>query len=563
MSDEGVRNHGITNDEDLKEYVLYELELLLRSGTSPSSLKDYGIPLPKPDMLQRLNNTLLMEEKNYDRRALLAEHEASRARLNSLQQTIYEHVIQSIESKKQVLLFVYGHGGKTFLWTTIISALRSKGNVVLAVASSGIASLLLPSSRTAHSRFKIPLDVTNESLCNIKKNTHLAQLLSETSLIIWDEAPMNDRKCFEFLDRSLKDLFDNDNKPFGGMSVLLGGDFRQTLPIVSKSTKTAILASTLPKSYLWEYFTLYKLTENMRLQRPNLSVQEKNTINDFSTWLVAVGDGIVGTPDKDEPINTKNIEIPDKYLIPFKEGALMSLIRFIYDYNTLQNPTPATLCGKAIVCPKNENVDDINSIILKMVPGTTTTYVSNDTMIPLAGDQGDTEVLYPPEYLNLLNFNGLPPHSLELKVNTPLLLLRNLNPKDGLCNGTRLLITQLLPHIVEAHIMTGKFIGHRVYIPKITLIYKNKELPFELKRRQFPIRLCYAMKINKSQGQSLDKIGVYLPKPVFSHGQLYVAFSRATTPEALKVLIIPNEDDKPNVTKNVVYSDFIASIENR
>lgn len=95
------------------------------------------------------------------------------------------YVIMSLTRNGQVLAIVYGHGDtrKTFLWTTIIYAIRSKGNIVLAV----IASLSLDSGRTTHSRFKIPLDLTNTLLCNINKMKQLAQLLIETTLIIWDE----------------------------------------------------------------------------------------------------------------------------------------------------------------------------------------------------------------------------------------------------------------------------------------------------------------------------------------------------------------------------------------
>ena len=121
---------------------------------------------------------------------------------------------------------MYGHGGtgKTFLWKTIISTIRSEGKIVLAVASSSIASLLLPSGRTAHSRFKLPLELTDESLCNVKKNTLIGNLLKETDLIIWDEAPMNDRRCFEALDITLRDLLDSPDAFFGGKTVVLGGD---------------------------------------------------------------------------------------------------------------------------------------------------------------------------------------------------------------------------------------------------------------------------------------------------------------------------------------------------
>ncbi|XP_076951543.1 uncharacterized protein LOC143624937 [Bidens hawaiensis] len=520
--------------------------------------------MPRPALLQQLQNRLLMEERNYDRHLLSIEHNSHRSKLNLQQSRIYEDVTSAVASHRQILVFVYGHGGtgKTFLWTTILSTLRSTGSIVLAVVASGIASLLLPSGRTTHSRFKIPLDVIDNSLCNIKKNTQLAHLLTETSLIIWDEAPMNDRRCFKSLDRSLRDLFNCKDKPFGGKSVLLGGDFRQTLPIISKASKSTILASSLPRSYLWHSFKVSKLTDNMRLHRPNISCTEQNVISVFSSWLVSVGDGVIGSRDVNDPEDTKNIRIPDEYLIRYSDTTLTELIHFIYNADTLQNLNATTLSKKAIICPKNETVKEINSIVINMTPGTTRTYTSIDSVVPHPGDNSDIELLYPVEYLNLLNFNGLPPHTLELKVNSPIMLLRNLNPADGLCNSTRLIITQLLPGIVEAQIMMGKFIGRRVYITKISLTHKDEQLPFELKRQQFPFRLCYAMTINKSQGQSLDKIGIYLSQPVFGHGQLYVALSRATTPHSLKILIVPHNDEDPALTKNIVYSDFLQEIDN-
>ena len=116
-----------------------------------------------------------MEEKNYDREELKAEVAAAVGKLNAEQQNIYERIMHSSEMGTQELIFVYGHGGtgKTFLWKTIINTLRSEDKIVLAVASSGIPSLLLPSGRTAHSRFKLPLELTDESMCFINKNTLL------------------------------------------------------------------------------------------------------------------------------------------------------------------------------------------------------------------------------------------------------------------------------------------------------------------------------------------------------------------------------------------------------
>lgn len=161
------------NDFELQGYILYELEIILSS--SGKSVQNYALQLPPEELMQQLNNRLLMEEKNYNRTALAEERDESVPRLNNDQRNIYELIINAFRAGRQELVFVYGHGGtgKTFLWKTIISALRCEGKIVLAVASSGIASLLLPSGRTAHSRFKIPLELTDESLCKIKKNTQI------------------------------------------------------------------------------------------------------------------------------------------------------------------------------------------------------------------------------------------------------------------------------------------------------------------------------------------------------------------------------------------------------
>ena len=227
---------------------------------------------------------------------------------------IYNEILQTINLQHNNLFFIYGHGGtgKTFLWNTIISKIRSENKIVLAVASSGIASLLLPKGRTAHSRFRIPLLIDKSSTCHIKKGTHLANLIEKTSLILWNEAPMNNKYCFEALDKTLQDLRHNFDCPFGGMTVVLGGDFRQILPVIPSGTKEQIIDATITNSYLWQHFRVLKLTKNMRLQFLNINDNKQQELTEFSNWILNIGNGTIeGIQDGENDYITW-IKIPKK-----------------------------------------------------------------------------------------------------------------------------------------------------------------------------------------------------------------------------------------------------------
>nr|GEW77692.1 DNA helicase [Tanacetum cinerariifolium] len=417
------------DDLKLKDYVLYELEDCLNHCSR--SLVDFGLRTPPEHLMSVLRNRLLMEEKTYNRPELAREKEILLAKLNEKQRRIFHLIVNTCTNNQQELIFVYRHGGigKTFLWKTIIYALRAEGRIILAVASSGVASLLLPACGTAHSRFKLPLDLTDTSVCSIKKNTQLATLIKETSLIVWDESPMNDRHCFKTLDRTLRDILDMPNSLFGGKTMMLGGDFRQTLPVKKQASRNELI--------------------------------DKEKVAIFANWLLDIGNGNIGVPDEVDLENTSWVDIPDMYRIPDDEHGMVNLIRFIYDDQMLQNPTPQALQEKVIVCPKNEVVDTINTKVMSMVPGRTQVYISYDEALPHSHDGGEVEMLYPKEYLNPLSFAGLPPHRLELKIDTPIILLRNLNITGGLFNGTRLIVKHLLPKVIEAQIVTGTRISQK------------------------------------------------------------------------------------------------------
>ncbi|CAN1222553.1 ATP-dependent DNA helicase PIF1, partial [Linum grandiflorum] len=262
----------------------------------------------------------------------------------------------------------------------------------------GIAATLLPGGVTAHSRFKIPIDVDHGSTCTIKKGSSLARLMEIATLIVWDEAPMVHRLSFEAMDRTLCDIMNTPTsgpgyKPFGGKTVL-----------------------------------------------------------------------------------------------------------------------------------------------------------------------ASLEIEYPTEFLNGLSFNGIPEHQLHLKKYAIVMLLRNLNPSAGLCNGTRILITHLGTHVVRGLIVGGCYEGTIAVIPRIVLDHTDPNWPFTLKRRQYPLRICYAMTINKSQGQTLEQIGIYLHTPVFSHGQLYVALSRVRSASGIHIAVGENTSSDSPTTRNIVYAEVFHDL---
>lgn len=140
------------------------------------------------------------------------------------------------------------------------------------------------------------------------------------------------------------------------------------------------------------------------------------------------------------------------------------------------------------------------------------------------------------------------------------MMLRNLNQAYGLCNGTRMIVSRVGDRIVEVEIMTGTQVGKTVLIPRIQLSPLDTVHPFTFCRRQYPLRLCYAMTINKSQGQSLKQAALYLPRSVFTHGQLYVALSRVTSPEGLKILDDSSDSDGTDGVRNIVYKEIFQGL---
>lgn len=169
-------------------------------------------------------------------------------------------------------------------------------------------------------------------------------------------------------------------------------------------------------------------------------------------------------------------------------------------------------------------------------------------------DNAEEQQHLPQEFLRSLMPSGLPPSTLRLKVGAPIVLLRNLYPASGECNWTRLIITRLGRRCIEGRMLGGEFNGQLRLIPRIKLTTTENYLPYILTRRQYSIRLCFAMTVNKSQVQSLETVGVNVRTSAFTHGQLYVALSRVTTLQGITILMAENSDGKIN---NIVYPEVL------
>jgi len=531
---------------DVSDYneCLYDLEDLLKSMKDVNvSLKTYALPQPQIPRRQFLPRTVPDFYDVEEQRKMVLEYEG---KLNIDQRYIYDTVLnecqKSTEDREFNSAFVDAPGGtgKTFTFKAVLAKVRANGDVAIAVGTSAISAILLPGGGTAHSIAKIPIPCTEDSLCHLTRRSQAGKLFMTARILIWDEAIMIDRKSIECFDRSMRDLRRCD-RMFGGLFVLFGGDFRQLLPVVLKGSRAQIVNACIMRSYLWDSIKKLSLTVNERVMRNGDHAA-------FCEFLLKVGENKI----QNSKVSSKNcIQLPDDILF---HGAINDLIDWVYDdlYNVDINA--------AILTAWNSEVDKVNDLCLrKLTLLREFSLRSSDTLT-----NDNLEHFYPIEFLNSLCPSGFPLHNLKLKIGAPVILLRNIDPKRGLCNGTRLKITHVTTNIIRGTISNGTHSGLEATLPRI-LFSTDDSSPYSFTRRQFPVKLAYALTINKSQGQSLSRIGVYLPRPLFNHGGLYVALSRSPDPRNIRVLIEQVDEIQGKFketsgfhTRNIVYTEVFS-----
>ena len=353
-------------------------------------------------------------------------------------------------------LFLAGTG-KTKVTELILKKIRGQKKIAVATATSGIASTLLTGGRTVHTKTKLPIQLEfGITRCPIKETSALAEMIRRMKFMVIDEVTMGDKAMFDTLDRTFQEIRGN-KLPFGGVVMVFSGDWRQCLPVVQGGNRPVIVSHTFKRHEgLWPKVQVRHLTENMRIKFAG--EEDKH----YAQFLLDIGEGKIGELI-DERDNVYNVPIPSD---------MKSTATNVYDFcneifddittkhNTYFSPTKPSeewanyLMKRAIICAKNCDVEEINRILIEKIGGRPWIYRSADKVI-----NGKDEVQFPKEFLNQCQASGMPPHCIVLKEGAPIMLTRNLDPRNGHVNGARYVVLRLTNKLIHARLATGPNTG--------------------------------------------------------------------------------------------------------
>ena len=515
--------YDINNVDDkakLKTLVLQDLQQRLLSFEKELSF--FGLHTPTKEEEAAVADytgglsVVFREELDFDCTELRAEVEEIAKKFNPEQDTVYKKIMAAVEAHSGRCFFLKARGGcgKTFLLDAVLKAARSQGaggRVALATATTGKAAMHLPKGRTFHSRFKAPLTPSEDCTFSIKAQSEAARLIREAELIVVDEVTMLDNYLLGGFDRLLQDIMQNE-LAFGGKVMVCSGDWRQTLPVIKGASRAGIVERCVNQHPLWKHFEVLELTINERVRQSG-----NPDLTGWDDWLLGIGDG----RDGDTMVVPEEICINIGKTKKDEEKALIELVEKVFPKEMLEEEKrrqddelarreqlagrhargqeePAAreagpereswVKGRCILTPTNANVDEVNHFLITKWPGKEQELLSADS-----ADEDQDRRSYSAEYLASLNPTGLPAHRLVVKAGVPLMLLRNLEPGAGLCNGTRLIFKGMRGYVMVCTIMDTNV---TVLIPRISLKPKDREYPFEWSRRQYPVRVAFACTVS-------------------------------------------------------------------
>jgi ATP-dependent DNA helicase PIF1 len=343
----------------------------------------------------------------------------------------------------------------------------------------------------------------------------------------------------------LRDIREDD-RFFGGVTVVFGGDYQQLLPVVVHGDRESVVDACLQNSPLWRQISIVRLRENIRVRNHPDAAQ-------FASWLIDIGHGRCQPNSQSD-----TLDVP-LHMLCKSETNLIDAI-----YSGIQSsppPPPNFFLSRTILAPKNADVEMLNNAVLDRMQATEYTFLSADSCERELGVDGNNidSLNLSSEFLRSQNCSSLPLAELRVKIGCPLILLRNLAPAHGLCNGSRMTLIQKSERVLQVILIGGDHDGEIALIPRISLTpsINTSSFAFKLRRRQYPLHLAFAMSVHRSQGQTVEHVGLDLRTAVFSHGQLYVALSRTTSPENVTILLPDHNETTPTSTINVVYPEVL------
>lgn len=246
------------------------------------------------------------------------------------------------------------------------------------------------------------------------------------------------------------------------------------LPVARKGGRHDIVSASINSSELWKYCKVLTLSQNMRLAAPGPN-EDVNDVKEFADWMLDIGNGKQESNEYGESI----VHVPENLLVTNSQNPLLSLVELTY-LLLLQNMSDLQyLEERAILAPTHDSVDIVNDFVLSLIPGEEHEYLSSDSTV-LSDENSVVQAdWFTPEFLNDMKCSGIPNRRLRLKIGVPVMLLRNIDQANGLCNGTRLLIHELCPNIIGATVIMGKNIGDKIFIPRMNLIPFDPGFPFK------------------------------------------------------------------------------------